>query len=399
MNYEILSEGKAISYAIEYAGIFDHDSKVSSREVGDGNINYVYHMEDEKGRSLIFKQALPFVRIVGESWPLSIDRARIEAESMLIFNGLAKDSTPKVYHRNDEMAITIIEDLSRMKLMRFELMKLKRFPFFPEKMGSILASILFYTSDLFLDADVKKEQVKRFSNADMCKITEDLIFTEPFFDAPRNGINPEFLPYVKEFWKDKELRLEVTILKDVFLTKAQSLIHGDLHTGSIFISDTEMRMFDTEFAFYGPAGFDMGLIIANLILNYSSLEGRPELGRDIIDDYREYLLFSIESIYDKFEKDFRNIWDKDLKEEFRGIEGFRDVYLKQYMADAFGMGGCEVIRRLVGLARVADMDSIKDLKLRAKAQKHAWEIGSMMIKERNTYDDIRGLTKRIRAWV
>ena len=40
------------------------------REVGDGNINFVYILEGPAG-CLCVKQALPYVRIVGESWPLT----------------------------------------------------------------------------------------------------------------------------------------------------------------------------------------------------------------------------------------------------------------------------------------------------------------------------------------
>ena len=40
------------------------------REVGDGNINFVYILEGPAG-ALCLKQALPYVRVVGEDWPLT----------------------------------------------------------------------------------------------------------------------------------------------------------------------------------------------------------------------------------------------------------------------------------------------------------------------------------------
>ncbi len=39
-------------------------------QVGDGNINFVYIIEGPSG-ALALKQCLPFVRCVGESWPLT----------------------------------------------------------------------------------------------------------------------------------------------------------------------------------------------------------------------------------------------------------------------------------------------------------------------------------------
>ena len=51
-------------------GPADSTSSWSVEEVGDGNINFVYIVKGPSG-ALCVKQALPFVRCVGESWPLS----------------------------------------------------------------------------------------------------------------------------------------------------------------------------------------------------------------------------------------------------------------------------------------------------------------------------------------
>ncbi len=43
------------------------------------------------------KQALPYAKVVGESWPLTLDRARIESEAFLIEEALNPDLVPHVY--------------------------------------------------------------------------------------------------------------------------------------------------------------------------------------------------------------------------------------------------------------------------------------------------------------
>jgi len=43
-------------------------------EVGDGNLNLVFVVRGKEA-SLIVKQALPYVRIIGDSWPLPLRRA------------------------------------------------------------------------------------------------------------------------------------------------------------------------------------------------------------------------------------------------------------------------------------------------------------------------------------
>ena len=55
-------------------------------------------------------------------------------------------------------------------------------------------------------------------------------------------------------------------MKLKFLTDAQALIHGDLHTGSIMVTDSDTRAIDPEFAFFGPMGFDIGALIGNLLI-------------------------------------------------------------------------------------------------------------------------------------
>src|SRR5262249_21694048 len=43
------------------------------REVGDGNLNLIFIVESSSG-SLVVKQALPYARVVGNSWPMSPER-------------------------------------------------------------------------------------------------------------------------------------------------------------------------------------------------------------------------------------------------------------------------------------------------------------------------------------
>jgi 5-methylthioribose kinase len=47
------------------------------REVGDGNLNLVFIVEGPDG-SVCVKQALPYVRAAGPSWPMSLERAFFE---------------------------------------------------------------------------------------------------------------------------------------------------------------------------------------------------------------------------------------------------------------------------------------------------------------------------------
>ena len=52
------------------------------REVGDGNLNLVFIVEGPKG-GVVVKQALPYLRLVGEAWPLPLERSYFESLALI----------------------------------------------------------------------------------------------------------------------------------------------------------------------------------------------------------------------------------------------------------------------------------------------------------------------------
>jgi 5-methylthioribose kinase len=111
-----------------------------------------------------------------------------------------------------------------------------------------------------MDRAEKKERVSRFTNIELCDITEDLVFTEPYYNYKnRNVILAENQDFVESnLYNNERLKAEVGILRDEFMNHAQALIHGDLHSGSIFANEDGIKVIDPEFAFYGPMGYDVG---------------------------------------------------------------------------------------------------------------------------------------------
>jgi 5-methylthioribose kinase len=367
MPYYPLDHRSAAQYVKE-AGLFPKAAALNVTEIGDGNINMVFRVRDQhNGYSVILKHAFPYVRCVGESWPLTLDRIRIEADALEIQHRHVPALVPKVLHRNNEMALVVLEDLGRMEVMRKGMNRLYRYPRFADHISTFMADVLFFTSDLYLPAREKKALAGRFDNP-LCGITEDLIFTEPYFDCPRNNVNPALRPYCeKVFWRKSNLRLEASKLKEKFLTQGQCLIHGDLHTGSILANAKETKVFDTEFAFVGPAAFDPGLLVGNLFINFLALNGK-DFPRAKKAAYQRYVLESVQEIYRLFEQKFRKNWDAHSKEPAFAVAGFQDYYLRQMFEDTLGFAAAEMIRRIHGLAHNIDVDEIQDLERRRGAQ-------------------------------
>ena len=111
-------------------------------------------------------------------------------------------------------------------------------------------------------------------NHALCKITEDLIFTDPYRIAEQNRWTaPISTAWPRDLRDDMELHVAISRLKLKFMASPEALLHGDLHTGSIMVTETETRVIDPEFAFYGPMGFDVGAVLANLLMAYFASAG------------------------------------------------------------------------------------------------------------------------------
>lgn len=390
-QYHPLTELEAIAFSRTIPDLFQPDADLASREIGDGNLNLVFHISDRNSSaSVILKQALPYAKVVGESWPLTLDRARIESEALQLQGSLCPDLVPKVYTYVPELALTVMEDLSDHVIMRRGLMEGNKYPLFAGHIGTFMAHTLYYTSDLGMNQQDKKYQVKQFINPELCKITEDLIFDDPYTNSPNNSFDEAIRDEVEALWADTELQLEVARLRHGFLTHAQALLHGDLHTGSIFITPQSTKVIDPEFAYYGPMGFDIGAVIANLLLNFAGREGLNETEADRAD-FRRYLLDTIRDVWSAFEREFRGLWDKHTVDRMARTPGFQDVYIAQLLQDTFGYAGCKMVRRVVGLAHVADIDKIADAASKERSQRIALAIGKTLIKRHRSATSIEEL--------
>lgn len=397
-EYFTMKEEHAIEYAEKRLNIFTSDAEITCKEIGDGNLNYVFRLIDGKsGKSIIIKQAGPVARISDE-FKLSPDRNRIESEILMLQDKLAPGFVPKFYHYDPIMNCCVMEDLSNHEIMRTALLKHKKFPLFADHISTFMVNTLLLTSDVVTRHKEKKELVKSFINPELCEITEDLVYTEPFYDCPRNEVFGPSLQFVKEnIWEDKKLALETAKLKFEFMNHAQSLLHGDLHTGSIFIKKDSTKVIDPEFAFYGPAGYDVGNVIANLIFAYVNAKFMIE-DEEAKEDQMDYLENTIIDIIDLFKDKFLKAWDEKAVERVAKYDGFKEYYLDTILRDTAAVTGLELCRRIIGLAHVKDITVIEDQENRASAEKICLSAGKAFIMEREKIKTGDDFVKVIRAY-
>lgn len=359
--YFLMGIDDILEYTLEKLPDIGWDkATMQAKEIGDGNLNYVFRVWDGKGHSVIIKHAGVSLRI-SEDMKVSTDRNRIESEILQLNDKYAPGMVPKIYFYDTVMSACGMEDLSDYQLMRYALMEHKTFPRFADDISTFMVNTLLMTSDVAMDHQEKKNLVKSFISPELCQITEDLVLMEPYNDIKHeNNVFPPNADFVKkELYEDEALHLEVAKLKFKFMTDAQALMHGDLHTGSIFVKPDSTKVFDPEFATYAPMGYDIGNVVANLIFAYDNgLASGAE-------DFCAWCLETIGRTMDLFVEKFNKKFDEAVTEPMAKVPGFKQWYLEGILNDTAGYAGTELHRRTVGMANVKDVTTIADQEKRA----------------------------------
>ena len=350
------------------------------REVGDGNLNLVFIVEGPHG-SVCVKQALPYVRAAGPSWPMSPERAFFENSYYQAVAPYVGELIPKVYHYDSELYCTIMERLSPHIILRHGLIAGRRYQNVARDIGEYVAHACFFTSDLAWPFERKMDGIALFAaNKALVRITVDLIFTDPYLDSERNHhTSPQLDEVVADFRRDGPLKVAAARFGRKFLNDVQALVHGDLHSGSVMVTENDSRVIDPEFAFYGPIGFDLGAFFGNLLLAWYSQPGHATLNDDRVA-YQHWILEQAKSFWETFRNRFLALWGEHAKgdvfpaamfstpEDAVALESERNVFLDSLLADMLGFGACKMIRRILGFAHVIDFDSIQDAAVRGTCE-------------------------------
>ncbi|WP_069261912.1 S-methyl-5-thioribose kinase [Paraburkholderia nodosa] len=408
MHFEAFTSAELTEYLLGIPAVcarLGDDRELQVVEVGDGNLNYVYFVSSTRDPrlSVVVKQAPPYLRLVGEAWPLPRERMEREVAALRRFGALCPEHVPSVFHADSEKFLMVMQRLDSHRVLRGGLIDGIVYPRLADHISTFLARTLFHGSDLYLAPDAKKAAVGGDINTELCKITEELVFTFPFEDHPSNVYSPALpVAAIERLRTHEPLRLAAGEMKWAFMNHAETLVHGDLHTGSIMANEHETYVIDPEFAFYGPMGFDTGAFIANLLLAYYARDWHDrEAGRDPAA-YQGWLLEQVEAVWNAFAKKFAQIWRLHERETghayiggpagTRAAEAFRDDFIKRLFADTLGFAGCKMIRRIVGMAKVAEITSIEDDTVRARVEVRCLKLAEALLVGRRELASIEAVT-------
>ncbi len=385
----------------------------SISEVGDGNLNLVFIVKGTAG-GVAVKQALPYVRLVGESWPLPLSRSHYEYLALTHQVRLAPDLVPAVLHHNEALALVVMELLEPHIIMRKGLVAGTTYPRFVDDITTFLARTLYLSSDLAVPAAEKKEGIAAFAgNHALCKITEDLIFTDPYRVAEQNRWTQPWLDATAAvFREDLDLHVAVSRLKLKFMGSPEALIHGDLHTGSIMVTDGSTMVIDPEFAFYGPMGFDIGAVIANLLMAFLASSGHERTPGDR-RAFEAWVLEAVENVWMEFARKFVDLWRTQAGGDaypatlFAGeagavrLEAEQQAYMERLFGDTVGFAAAKIIRRILGLAHNIDFELIEDPRQRAVCEARSLRLARAMMVDTASFGAIGAVTaaaREVRDW-
>ena len=377
------------------------------REVGDGNLNLVFILEGAHG-SVCIKQALPYVRVAGTSWPMTLERAFFEASYYSAVAPSVGALIPRIYHYDPELYCTVMECLSPHIILRRGLIAGRRYPNVARDVGEYIARASFFTSDFARAFEHKLDGMALFArNKELLRITVDLVFCDPYRSSERNRhTSPQLDAIVADLRGDGPLKVAAARFGQKFHNEVQALVHGDLHSGSVMVTEGDTRVIDPEFAFYGPIGFDLGAFLGNLLLSWYSQPGHASR-QDDRRAYQRWILEQTDIFWGSFRNSFAALWAENAHGdvlpasmfsqpgESGALELARSAHLEGLFADMLGFAACKMIRRIVGFAHVIDFDSIADVSVRSDCEAGALAMARTLLTHPGQFHSMRDVTDAV----
>ncbi len=334
------------------------DEALQCSDLADGNLNLVFRVRNSAGRSIIVKQSLPWARKYPD-FALPLSRAKLEQDLLQSYLDYCPDYVPKVYHYDAEMYVCVMEDLAAHQILRTGLQAGKVYGHLATHLGDFLARSLFFSSDFALDSATKKARVTQFTNPVLVKAQEDVCFTQPLIDHSHNHCHPELMPLALSLRADIKLHAQVLRCKWLYMTRAEALLHGDLHTGSIMVTDHDTRIIDPEFGFYGPMAYDIGCLLAHLFIA-AMVQVLPENQR--------WLKQVMVDTWLSFEQGFAALAKQHSVPGEWGNPQLIGDFLEELRADSLRFAGVELIRRTIGLAHAPEWEEMTSTRIDAAKQ-------------------------------
>ncbi len=376
-----------IDFSGEVSVIAIGDGSQSAEEAGDGYVNFIFIVRTAD-HSLVVKQSREAARMSGGIMPLT--RNHLEFDAMKVFHAISPNYVPKVYFIDDENRVFVMEDASTEGRMiaRFQFNQNRTFPGFAKHCGQYMADTDFYTSELYLDTPDFRALTCRFMNAEMRPIMEDGLFINMFGTPYEPNLGEEFQAFAKSITEDPSFLTERHKMRHIYMTKAECLIHADLHTSNVFAGNDTVKMIDMEFTFCGPFSYDLGYLIGNLVSQYASACYRDFPSEQERMEFKAYLLATMVELYETYVNRFLENWKNYGKSIYQDVPGLMDAFKQNILLEMPGFASIVNWFRIAGEIPYPDFDMITDLDKKRDALAMSLMMDWQMMFNRYNYTSI-----------
>ena len=370
MSYQIMSKSEIGNYVARQKPLSVWGSVLSVDEISDGYLNNVFRVSCERG-SLILKQSMPYVR-VDPSWPLTPSRIAQESASYQAWNQLAPGFAPQVHLFDSENFVLVEEDLVGHVVWRDALNNRQPFADGAVVLGRFAARVAVNANAEAVIKIVQGAGTNDLSaNPAMRQLMEDVIFSFPYVDHPNNAYPAAVTNKVDTLRSDPGFRGQVEDLHRAWSTNRESLIHGDLHTGSVMVAPGSVKVIDAEFSLFGPVSWDLGELLGNLLM--ALIRG------ELLQEVSAELCKMPASLWQAFTEELTTA-ASDSSGDVPGTD-----WLGQTRTEMYGYAGLEMIRRVIGSGKALDLTTLPGA-LQGRAASAALSAGRALVEQRAGLD-------------
>ena len=366
--YDLLVDRDDVVAYLEAAGIAARlaptPADIAVEEVTAGNMNRVFLARGPLG-SVAVKQAPPWVQAVGPEWPVDPARIATEARAYELLASLVPASVPVIERIDLDRFVMVMEDLSDLPVLRDALVQQVTdvaagrtpiaidFTSLGTVVGRFVAELSLATSEVGLAPAERAELITAAANPELCEITYAAVLEEPYKEHDHNHWVPELDEAVRSMYTDSALLAGVASVTDIFANRAEALIHGDLHSGSLMVGTRDgaqaAKVFDPEFSFVGPIGMDLGIFWANMVIAGIAADA---VGAHELADARRS---AVAASWAEFTVALAERWPTRVGAP-DGLD--LDAWLARIEGDAWAFAGVEGVRRTAGFSHAADILSL-----------------------------------------
>jgi len=254
----VLDESNLADY-LRGRGLVRAGEAVQAEKAGDGNINWVRRVRRSgPGGTFVVKQARPALERFPQ-YSVTTERILFEARYYESVAPLDPEALcPRVLDFDPDARVLVLEDLG-------DVPRLDRVLESGDDTGGALEVLVRFLARVHQGTRDRAELLDRFHNPEMQRLHGDHIFELPLRpnDFP---LAPPVAERAAALRNDRELVAIADGLYARYLGTRRALVHGDVQGANVLLTPDGPRLLDAEIAHVGDPAFDVGILLAHVLL-------------------------------------------------------------------------------------------------------------------------------------